>query len=71
MVKLLDGPRKEARSKGNKALVSWVGTGAVATLFAVGIGPIAAGVIGTIGAAFSFLLTWKWLRFRGEWGLRF
>lgn len=72
MVKLLEGPRKEARAKGTKALASWVGTGAGVLVFGALLGSTTLGVIvGGVGAAFSLLLTWKWLKYRGEWGLRF
>ncbi len=71
MVKLLEGPKKVARTKGTKALAAWVGTGAVATLFGLGIGVTAAAVVGGLGAIVSVLFTYKWLRYRGEWGLKF
>ena len=71
MVKLLEGPRKESRSKGTKALAAWVGTGGVTALFAYGVGLVAACVIGGIGGLMSLWLTWKWLKYRGEWGLKF
>lgn len=71
MVKLLEGPRKKARKKGTNALAAWAGTGAVATLFGLGIGVTAAAVVGGIGAILSVMLTYKWLKYRGEWGLKF
>ncbi len=71
MVTLLEGPRKEARKKGAKALASWVGTGALAALAGSGIGVTTAVVIGALGAGLSLWLTWSWLSFRGKWGLRF
>jgi len=72
MVKLLEGPRKEARRKGTTALLGWVGTGATIGLFAVGFGSLTGAVVfGGIGAALSAYLTYRWLRFRGEWGLHF
>ena len=63
MTKLLTGPKQEARKKGSVALVAWVGTGAVA---GAGWWVLAGG-----GALVSAWLTFKWLRHRGKWGLRF
>jgi hypothetical protein len=72
MVKLLDGPRKEARSRGTLALVGWVGTGVGVLLFGAGVGSIIlGGIVGVIGSVISVGLTWRWLKYRGEWGLRF
>ncbi len=62
MTKLLAAPKKEARKKGAIALVAWAGTGTAAAL---GWWYVLAG-----GALASVWLTWRWLRFRGKWGLR-
>ena len=64
MTELLTAPKSEARKKGTKALVAWGATGA-----AVAIG--FPGWLLVAPAALSAWLTYKWLAFRGKWGLRF
>jgi hypothetical protein len=63
MTELLTQPKKEARKKGMTAAAIWLGTGVAA---AAGLGYVAAGA----GAAAAWY-TFKWLKFRGKWGLRF
>jgi len=63
MTKLLAAPKQEARKKGTTALVAWAATGGCAAL---GWWVVLAG-----GALVSSWLTWRWLRFRGQWGLKF
>lgn len=64
MTQLLAAPKKEAAKKRNKALVAWAGTAAVGVFTGSGI------LIGA-GALLSGFFTFKWLKHRGKWGLRF
>ena len=64
MTQLLAAPKKEAAKKRNKALIAWAGTAAVGGLT---MSPLLIGA----GALFSGFLTFKWLKHRGKWGLRF
>ena len=64
MTQLLAEPRKEAAKNRNRALVAWGGTAAV------GVWTGSAFVIAA-GALLSGFLTFKWLKHRGKWGLRF
>ncbi len=56
--------KKEAKKKGNQAAFAAVGTGVLA--YAT-LSPIV--VLG--GVAYTGYLTWKWFKFRAEWGMRF
>ena len=63
--------RRDAARKGWVALGFGASTAALtALLFSVGA-PVL-GVIGlAAGGTVTALRTWQWLKFRGEWGLRF
>ena len=63
VVKLLTEPKSEARKKGRQALITWIGTGGSMVL---GWWPLA-----VVGGGLGAWLTWRWLKFRGQWGLRF
>lgn len=64
MPELLPGPRQEAAKKRNAALIAWAGAAAVGALTA---SPFL--LVGGVGL--SGWLTFRWLKFRGQWGLRF
>jgi len=64
MTQLLADPKQEAAKRRNKALAAWTGTVVVGGLTAA---PVVVG----IGAAVSGWLTFKWLKHRAQWGLRF
>ncbi len=64
MTQLLAAPKKEADKKRNKALIAWGGT---AIIGAWTLSPFLIGA----GALLSGVLTFKWLKHRGKWGLRF
>ena len=70
------GSRRElvkvrARSKGNVAALSGVATvGAVALFASVGAPVMAIGA-GVAGVLITTRKTWEWLKYRGEWGLKF
>ncbi|MGM0577102.1 MAG: hypothetical protein ACQEXJ_15360 [Myxococcota bacterium] len=61
---MLATPKAEARRRGRFAAGAWIGTGVLAL---VGLPPTLV-VIGGVGSGW---LTWRWLRYRGKWGLRF
>ena len=63
MSDLLPVPRAEARKKGTTAVVAWAATG----LFFWWSWTF----LWLAGAAGAGWLTWRWLQFRGKWGLRF
>lgn len=65
----LSQPRQEARRLGRNAIFSGVGT--VAAYWFLGAIPLLGPMIGLAGLGFTAYQTWKWLQFRGEWGLRF
>ncbi len=64
MTQLLADPKKEAAKCRNKALAAWTGTAVVGGLTTY---PILIGA----GAVVSGWLTFKWLKHRAQWGLRF
>jgi hypothetical protein len=64
MTQLLAAPKKEAAKKRNRALVAWTGTAVI------GAWTLSPALIG-LGAILSGFLTFKWLKHRGKWGLRF
>ena len=64
MTQLLAAPKKEAAKKRNRALVAWTGTAVI------GAWTLSPPLIG-LGAILSGFLTFKWLKHRGKWGLRF
>jgi hypothetical protein len=64
MTQLLADPKKEAAKRRNKALAAWTATAVVGGLTTA---PILIGA----GAVVSGWLTFKWLKHRAQWGLRF
>ena len=65
MTELLADPKKEAAKRRNKALAAWTSTAGVGGLTA------APAVLIGAGAVVSGWLTFKWLKHRAQWGLRF
>lgn len=65
----LTKPRQEAQRLGRNALLT--GVGSVAVYWMLGGLPLLGPLLGLAGLGLTAYQTWKWLAFRGEWGLRF
>jgi len=62
--------RKESRRLGGKALVVGVGS-AAATMGLAWLSTTLGMIGGVIGIGYTGVHVWKWLKYRGKWGLYF
>lgn len=61
----------QARTRGNVAALSGVATVGAVAFFATVNAPVMAIGAGVAGVLITGKKTWDWLKYRGEWGLKF